>query len=194
MPQRDRQPPSGGWQLAALLFSLSHRLHQLLASSTPRLSKRGSPSAAPPHVPERFKQSPQSVWQRLLLLTQHEVGPARQPVLRPAGLASRWRAGAAGGGLPVARGGRWGAAGRRRREGGQVARHRVGARSQWKRPFEFPILYFLWGWTYTTGQGRVRPAGHIPQTYTTGQGRVRPAGDAEGRCSGDGRCELSGQG
>jgi hypothetical protein len=34
---------------------------------------------------------------------------------------------------PVARGGRW-------RESGQVARHRVGARDQWKRPFEFPIL------------------------------------------------------
>src|SRR5881409_2420018 len=42
--------------------------------------------------------------------------------------------------VPMARGGRWRAAGTRRREGGQVARHRVGIRGQGKRPFEFPIL------------------------------------------------------
>src|SRR6267378_1915400 len=42
--------------------------------------------------------------------------------------------------VPMARGGRWRAAGTRRREGGQVARHRVGVRGQGKRPFEFPIL------------------------------------------------------
>ena len=42
---------------------------------------------------------------------------------RPARLPSRWRAGAAGGGLPVARSGRWRAAGRRRR----------GCREKWPR-------------------------------------------------------------
>src|SRR5207245_7012905 len=42
--------------------------------------------------------------------------------------------------VPMARGGRWRAAGTRRREGGQVALHRVGVRGQGKRPFEFPIL------------------------------------------------------
>src|SRR5438105_3113136 len=46
--------------------------------------------------------------------------PAAAGCLRPPA-AARWRG---GGGLPVARGGRW----------------RVGARSRWKRPFDFPIL------------------------------------------------------
>jgi hypothetical protein len=41
------------------------------------------------------------------------------------GQAREWRSGA--------RGGRW-------RKGGEVARHRVDARGQWKRQFEFPIL------------------------------------------------------
>ena len=44
--------------------------------------------------------------------------------------------------VPVARGGRWRAAGTRRREGGQGARHRGGARGQWKRPCEFPLLAY----------------------------------------------------
>ena len=69
--------------------------------------------------------------------------PALPPlavVTRPCGASLRPPAAGMAGMVPVARGGRWRSAGTRRREGGQVARHRVGARGQWKRPFEFPIL------------------------------------------------------
>ena len=60
------------------------------------------------------------------------LGCARLPLLARA-VASR-------GSFRWARGGRWRGAGRRRRVGGQVARHRVGAHGWWKRPFVLPIL------------------------------------------------------
>jgi hypothetical protein len=79
--------------------------------------------------------------------------------LLPAGLASRCRASEAGDGSrwrgePQARpggalaiGGGAGRVGRpqHQREGGQVARHEVGRRGRWKRPFVFPMILFeIW--------------------------------------------------
>jgi hypothetical protein len=100
----------------------------------------------------------------------------------PAGLASRCRAGEAGDGSrwrgePQARpggalaiGGGAGRVGRpqHQREGGQVARHEVGRRGRWKRPFVFPILILRWR------QGRNRLPGAADRRYTSVRTGLQP--------------------
>ena len=145
-PAAARMPHPSPWQrparplllhqfLAIRLCSLSHRLHQSLAqlplhsayacarglnqSHTlayiePVSLRACSLQAACCYTPAAITAVPAVCWL-----------PARR---------SGGGAGEAGEWLSVTRGGRW-------RKGGQVARHRVDARGQWKRPFEFPILF-----------------------------------------------------